>query len=193
MPTMMEVGRMRLSSDPQSLRRYMMIAIFASLAVVLGIVESLIPFAVTIPGAKLGLGNIVVLTCLMLFGGRDALLLIVLKTLLTAFVLGSFSTFLFSVFGALSSFVVMYVMVRLGRNSFSLIGISIIGGIAHNAGQLSAAALVLGTASIYYYFPFLLVSGVVTGIFVGLAARYLLSSLAKLDMFQQHSNQLEGR
>ncbi|MGV2805606.1 heptaprenyl diphosphate synthase, partial [Clostridium perfringens] len=87
---------MPLSPDPHALRKLVVIAICASLSVVLGIVEALIPFAVTIPGAKLGLGNILVLTCLVCLGGRDALWLIVLKTLLTAFILGSFSTFLFS-------------------------------------------------------------------------------------------------
>lgn len=175
---------MPLSSDPQALRKTIMISVFASLAVVLGIVEALIPFAVTIPGAKLGLGNILVLTCLYLFGGKEALSLIILKTLLTSFILGSFSTLLFSLFGALSSFVVMYVMLRIGRNSFSLTGISIAGGAAHNVGQLTAASIVLGTSKIYYYFPFLLITGVVTGIFVGLAARYLIQSLQRIELFR---------
>lgn len=180
---MKEVSRMPLSPDPHALRKLVVIAICASLSVVLGIVEALIPFAVTIPGAKLGLGNILVLTCLVCLGGRDALWLIVLKTLLTAFILGSFSTFLFSMFGALASFLVMYVMLRLGGHNFSLTGVSIAGGIAHNIGQLTAASLVLGTTKIYYYLPFLLGAGVVTGIFVGWAAKHLIESLRRIDPF----------
>lgn len=174
---------MPLSPDPQELRKLAVISIFASLAVVLGILESLIPFAVTIPGAKLGLGNILVLTCLYFFGGRDALSLIVLKTLLTAFILGSFSTLMFSIMGALSSFLMMYVLLRFGKNIFSLMGVSVAGGVAHNAGQLFAASIVLGTMKIYYYLPLLLVSGVVTGIFVGLASRHLIVSLNRIDLF----------
>ncbi|MFS0727684.1 Gx transporter family protein [Paenibacillus sp. 1P07SE] len=163
-------------SDPQGLRKLTLIAILASLAVVLGIIESLIPFAVAIPGAKLGLGNIVVVVGLVFFDGKDTLMLIVVKTLLTAFILGSFSTFLFSILGALFSFVVMFTMLRLGRGSFSLTAISVAGGICHNLGQLTAAAWVLGTTKIYAYLPFLLVTGIATGIVVGLASSYLCGS-----------------
>lgn len=171
------------SAESRALHKAVMISIFASLAVVLGIVESLIPFTAVVPGAKLGLGNIMVLTCLYYFSGRDALLLIVIKTLLTSFLLGSFSTFLFSFMGAMTSFLIMYTMLRYARNSFSLMGVSVMGGVAHNVGQLAAASFVLGTTKIYYYLPFLLVSGFVTGIFVGIAANMLTASLNRLDLF----------
>ena len=115
----------------------------------------MIPFAVAIPGAKLGLGNILVLTCLWFFAGKDALWLIAVKTLLTAFILGTFSTFLFSIMGALASFAVMWLMLRFARGQFSLVAVSVAGGVAHNLGQLTAAAIVLGTSRIYYYLPVL--------------------------------------
>ncbi|WP_238322994.1 Gx transporter family protein [Gorillibacterium massiliense] len=184
---------MRLSNNPYELKKTAIIAIFASVAVVLGIVESLIPFTVAIPGAKLGLGNIMVLTCLFYFRGRDALTLIVLKTLLTSFILGTFSTFLFSFLGALASFIIMFLMVRFGRNEFSIYGISVMGGIMHNVGQLGAAAIVLGTTSIFYYLPFLFITGVVTGIFVGIATKYLTESLNKLALFESLGLQQVGR
>ncbi|MEF2247500.1 Gx transporter family protein [Paenibacillus sp. IITD108] len=173
---------MRLPPDQYQLRRLIIVSMFASLAVVLGVVEALIPFTVTIPGAKLGLGNIVVLTCLVCFGGKDALLLIFIKTLLTAFILGSFSTFLFSVLGALGSFMIMYIMVRFGAKQFSLMMTSVMGGIVHNLGQLLAASIVLGTAKIFYYLPFLLLAGIATGIFVGAASSHLIQSLNRLQL-----------
>jgi len=175
-----------MSSSPEMdpLKKTVMLAIFASLAVVLGILESLIPLAVSIPGAKLGFGNIMVLTCLYYFSGRDALSLIMLKTLLTAFILGSFSTFLFSFLGAMLSFVIMLVMLRAGKEAFSLMAVSVVGGIAHNIGQLGAAALVLGATKIFYYMPFLLGAGIVTGLFVGLAARQLIRSLSRVPLFE---------
>ncbi|MFD2117500.1 Gx transporter family protein [Paenibacillus yanchengensis] len=178
---------MHLSLEQYKLRRLMIISIFAALAVVLGVVEALIPFTVTIPGAKLGLGNIVVLTCIVCFGGKDSLLLILIKTLLTAFILGSFSTFLFSVLGAMGSFIIMYAMLKLGKQHFSLMMVSIMGGIAHNIGQLMAASVVLGTNKIFYYLPFLLVSGIVTGIFVGAAAKHLIASIDRLQLLQLHN------
>jgi len=174
---------MPLSPDPYELKRTVMIAMFAAVSVVLGIVESFIPITISIPGAKLGLGNIMVLTCLVFFKGKDAWMLILIKTILTSFILGTFSTFIFSFFGATLSFMIMYAMLRLGKDQFSLIGISIIGGITHNIGQLVAAALVLGTTGIFYYMPVLLVTGVVTGVFVGMATRYLVSSLDRIGLF----------
>jgi len=174
---------MRLLSEQYQLRRLIVVSILAALAVVLGIVEALIPFTVTIPGAKLGLGNIVVLTCLVCFGGRDALVLIGIKTLLTSFILGSFSTFLFSVLGALGSFFIMYVMIRFGAKQFSLMMTSVMGGIVHNLGQLLAASIVLGTTKIFYYLPFLLLAGIATGVFVGVASSHLIQSLNRLQLF----------
>lgn len=173
---------MLMPSEAQKLRKTVVISMFASVAVVLGVVESLIPFAVSLPGAKLGLGNIIVLTCLVFFTARDAWTLIMLKTIITSFIFGSFSTFLFSLFGAALSFAFMFLMLRLGKDQFSLTGVSIVGGIMHNLGQLAAASIVLGTTSILYYLPFLLVSGVVTGIIVGFATRYLVDALSKLSI-----------
>lgn len=171
--------------EAAGLRKLSVIAVFASLAVVLGILETMIPFAVAIPGAKLGLGNILVLTCLWFFSGKDAFWLILVKTMLTAFILGTFSTFLFSIMGALASFAVMWLLLRFGRGAFSLAAVSVAGGVAHNLGQLTAAALVLGTSRIYYYLPVLLAAGIVTGVFVGLAARYLIRTLARIGLFRE--------
>ncbi|MEO3945972.1 Gx transporter family protein [Gorillibacterium sp. CAU 1737] len=170
--------------DRLELKNAAMISILASVAVVLGIVESFIPFAVAVPGAKLGLGNIMVLTCLYYFKGRDAITLILLKTLLTSFILGTFSTFLFSLFGSLASFLVMFALLRVKKGLFSLAAISIVGGIAHNLGQLGAAALVLGSTSIFFYLPLLLVAGVVTGFFIGVASTFLIGSIDKLGLLR---------
>ena len=175
---------MRSYSDASGLKRLAVVSVFASVAAVLGIVEAMIPFAVAIPGAKLGLGNIMVLACLYFFPARDAITLILLKTMLTSFVFGSFSAFLFSLAGAVCSLAVMGPMLRLGRSWFSLPGISIAGGVAHNAGQLAVAALVLGTTNIFFYFPVLIVSGLATGWLVGLAARRLVDALERSDVLR---------
>ena len=167
----------------QQLKKTVVIAIFAAVAVVLSIVESLIPLNMSVPGAKLGLANIMVLTCLYFMRGRDALALIVLKTILTAMIFGTFSSFLFSLFGALFSFVVMYGLLKISGKRLSLIGISIAGGVAHNIGQLTAASLIFSTSSIFYYLPMLLLTGIATGIVIGFAVRYLVPSLSRLPMF----------
>ncbi|MED5017964.1 Gx transporter family protein [Paenibacillus chibensis] len=176
---------MPLSDEQTSLvlKKTVMIAIFAAVAVVLSIAESMIPVNIQIPGAKLGLANIMILTCLYFLRARDALTLVVLKTILTAFIFGTFSSLLFSLFGSLFSFAIMALLMKLGRRQLSLVGISIAGGIAHNIGQLAAASIVFSTLNIFYYLPALLISGIATGILVGIAVRYLVPALSRLSLF----------
>ncbi|KGE19578.1 Gx transporter family protein [Paenibacillus wynnii] len=178
---------MSSSESATALKRTVIIAIFSAVAVVLGILEAQIPLVGMglMPGAKLGFANIMILTCIYFLRGRDALLLVILKTLLTAFLLGTFSSLLFSLCGSLLSFLIMFLMVRFGRKKFSLIGISIAGGLAHNIGQLLAASVVFSSSSILYYLPLLLITGVVTGIAVGFAVRYLVDSLSKISLFEE--------
>ncbi|SEU29934.1 Gx transporter family protein [Paenibacillus sp. NFR01] len=181
---------MSSSESATILKRTVIVAIFAAVAVVLSIVEAQIPLAGMglMPGAKLGFANIMILTCIYFLRGRDAFVLVLLKTLLTAFVLGTFSSLLFSLFGSMLSFIVMFLLVRFSGKRLSVIGISIAGGLAHNTGQLLAASIVLDSMSTFYYFPVLLITGVVTGIIVGFAVRYLIASLSKLALFEEFLN-----
>lgn len=173
------------SDTTLKLKKAVIIAIFSSIAVVLGVLESMFPTQLIfpVPGAKLGLANIMVLTCLFFLKGRDAFALVVLKTLLMTLILGTFSAFLFSFMGTLFSFLVMYALLKLGRGKISLIGISVLGGVAHNVGQLTAAVLIFKSTKIFYYLPPLMLLGVLTGIFVGIAAKYVTTSLSKLSLF----------
>ncbi|MGZ9586385.1 Gx transporter family protein [Paenibacillus marinisediminis] len=168
------------------LKKAVIIAIFSAVAVVLGILESMFPTQLLfpVPGAKLGLANIMVLTCLYFLNGRDAFALVVLKTLLMTLILGTFSAFLFSFFGSLFSFIVMYGLLKIGRGKISLIGISVVGGVAHNVGQLTAAVIIFHSSKIFLYLPPLMLLGVVTGVFVGFAAKYVTTSLSKLSIFE---------
>jgi heptaprenyl diphosphate synthase len=169
----------------RALRKTVIIAIFAAVSVVLSIVESIIPIAAAgPPGAKLGLANIMVLTCLYFLPARDTLVMVLLKTLLTAFIFGTFSSFLFSIMGALFSFVAMWFLLLVGRNKLSMLSISVIGGIMHNLGQVCAAAFYFSASQIFYYFPPLMLTGVATGIAVGIAVRYLIPALTKLSLFE---------
>ncbi|WP_275444618.1 Gx transporter family protein [Paenibacillus sp. ACRRX] len=174
----------KLSDTSLKLKKAVIIAIFSAVAVVLGILESLLPTQLIIPGAKLGLANIMVLTCLYFLKGRDAFALVILKTLLMTLLLGTFSAFLFSFLGALFSFIVMYGLMKIGRGHISLLGISVVGGVAHNIGQLTAAVIVFKTSKIFYYLPPLMLLGVVTGIFIGIAVKYVVASLSKLSIFE---------
>jgi heptaprenyl diphosphate synthase len=138
----------------------------AALALVFGYIESLIPTG--IPGVKLGLGNLVVLTAMYALSVRGAAAVSVVKIFLGGLLFGSFAGLLYSLAGGLLSFAVMLALKKTGR--FGLVGVSAAGGVVHNVAQLAVACAVLGGIKLAYMLPLLLLSGTVTGIVVGFAA-----------------------
>lgn len=148
-------------------------------ALMLSYVEALLPLTPGIPGIKLGLANLAVVLCMELYGRRDALLVNVARVLLSSFLFGNMYVVLYSLFGALSSFAAMVFGKRLG--CFSLIGISVLGGVFHNVGQLLAAMAVVRTVQVVYYLPWLLVAGCVTGILIGFLALEVLKHVRVYD------------
>ena len=94
-----------------------------------------------------------------------------------AVLFGSFMTFLYSLAGAALSMTVMIILKRSGK--FSAVGVSVAGGITHNAGQIIAAVLLMETAQIAYYLPVLVVSGTVTGVIIGIVSALLINKIPK--------------
>lgn len=139
-----------------------------ALAMILGYVESLIPPFWGMPGMKLGLPNLVFL---MMLQGKDfkgGIFINICRVILLGFLFGNGYSLLYSLAGAVCSMFIMLLLYQ--SNLFSLIGISAMGGIFHNLGQLFVAILVVKTFSLSYYFPMLLVSGCLTGIVLGIVA-----------------------
>lgn len=151
-----------------------------SISVVLGLLESFIPiFNGVIPGIKLGLANIVILYILYKYSFKEALYVSILRVFLIGILrTGLFSiTFFFSLSGAILSIIFMYIFKRYTK--LSVIGISIIGAITHSIGQIIIAIIFLSDINIIYYFPFLLLSSVITGIIVGIISKKLIEELDK--------------
>ena len=147
-------------------------ALLASLMLALGYVESLLPAFSAVPGIKLGLSNTVLLYAIYLIDIKTALLLAVLKVLVSGLLFGNPVAMLYSASGAALSLAVMLLVKRTER--FSAMGVSIAGAIAHNIGQCAAASAVIGLAPVMAYFPLLLLSGAVTGSLTGAAAALLI-------------------
>ena len=120
---------------------------------------------------KLGLANLAVVMALYLYGWREALMVNVLRILLTGLLFGNMFSVLFSLSGALVSFICMLSARKLG---LSLYGVSMAGGVFHNAGQLLTAAFIVQTVEIGYYAPFLLAAGLVTGFLIGVLGKEML-------------------
>lgn len=155
-------------------RKTALYGLMIALAFIFSYVETLLP-VVGIPGVKLGLANLVVLVTLYLLRPRDALAISCLRILLVGFTFGSPASMLYSLAGGLVSLGVMVLCRR--TEKFSLLGISIAGGVSHNLAQLAVAAAVLRTPQIVWYLPLLLLSGVLTGALIGIVVRLCLPKL----------------
>ncbi|MCY6372664.1 Gx transporter family protein [Clostridium ganghwense] len=164
-------------------QKIIFIALLVAQAIVLSIIEKMIPLNFSVPGAKLGLANIITLTSIYIFSFREAFFIIILRTIMTSFILGSFSSFLYSVAGAILSFFVMYTLILISREKISIIGVSLVGAVFHNLGQLLVAMVIIQNAKIMYYLPLLMISGVGTGFVVGVCVKYLLGFIKKLKHF----------
>lgn len=142
--------------------------VFTALALILGYVESLIPIQFGVPGIKLGLANLIIVMVLYMRGWKEALLLSVVRIVLSGFIFGNLFSILYSLAGGMLSLLVMALMVKISR--FSTVGISIAGGVCHNIGQLIVAMLAVETYQVGFYLPVLLISGVITGALIGITA-----------------------
>ena len=146
-----------------------------ALALLLSYIEVLLPLSIGIPGVKLGLANLASLICLYLFGLRRAALISLLRIILTGFLFGNMAAILYSLSGATLSLTAAVLAKR--SQLFGEIGVSVIGAIFHNLGQLAVAALVVQNRGLFWYFPMLLLAGVITGAVIGLLTAEILRHL----------------
>lgn len=149
-----------------------------ALAFTLSYLESLIPFNFGIPGVKLGLANLVVVTALYIMTPWQAFAIAVIRIFLAGLTFGNFYSLAYSLCGGLLSFIVM---LAVKKTSLSVIGVSMLGGICHNLGQIIVAAIVMRTARIVYYFPVLLIAGLVTGLLMGIIAKLAIERFTKIN------------
>lgn len=153
--------------------------VFVALALIFSYIETLIPFRIGIPGVKLGLANLVIVIALYRMPVGEVYLLSVVRVVLTGFLFGNLMSILYSLAGGILSLTVMWGMKRI--RSVSILGVSIAGGVFHNVGQLLAAALMVETYGVFSYLPVLLISGLLTGFVIGLAAGEMLKRIRSLQ------------
>lgn len=168
--------------DHKRIRQMLIMAMMTAAAIILHYVEGLFPVPVNLPGIKLGLANVVSLVALYLFGTAPAFTILVLRVLMTSFLYGGLSSVIFSMAGGILSVLAMTVIYRFREKGFSILSASVMGGIFHNIGQISAAVVVLGTPAIFSYLPVLMVSGIATGVATGLLAGIIVPRLNKINI-----------
>ena len=152
-------------------RKNVILALLTTTALMLSYIESLIPFFLGVPGMKLGLANLAVVFCIYQFGLKEAALLNFMRIVLSGLLFGNMFSILFSLSGAAVSFAAMVICKKI---RFSIYGVSISGGVFHNIGQLLVAVFIVQNVSISIYGPFLLISGLITGAFIGYISITLL-------------------
>ncbi len=153
-------------------------ALLVALAMVLSWLESLIVFPGLLPGMKVGLTNLVVVFALYRMSPRDAAAVSLARVALVSLTFGNAYSFAYSLAGAALSLAVMAGLKRTGR--FSILGVSIAGGVCHNLGQLGVAMAVLGTARLGWYLPWLMAGGVAAGTAVGAAGGIVVDRVRPL-------------
>lgn len=153
-------------------RKITTLGLSVALALILSYVESLLPPLVAVPGVKVGLPNIVILFLLWRYGWKEAAAVSGIRLLLTAALFTGFAAFFYGLSGAVLSLLGAALLKRSDR--FSPLGVSAAGGVLHNLGQITLAALVLDGGYIFAYLPVLLLSGTVAGALVGLLAGILI-------------------
>ncbi|WP_105619098.1 Gx transporter family protein [Vallitalea okinawensis] len=162
-----------------STKKMVMIALMVAAAIILSYFERLIPLqlVIPVPGVKLGLANVVILTSIYLFSYREVFFIVLLKAGLVGVLFGSPITFLYSLAGSILSFLVMYILVVICKEYISSIGISVSGAIFHNIGQITMASILIETRNIFMYLPYLMLVGIITGIGVGFVVKYIIKYL----------------
>ena len=140
------------------------VAVFTALALIFSYIEAVLPVNFGIPGVKLGIANIVTVTALYFFGVKEAVGISVIRVFIIGLLFGNIMSLVYSLAGALLSLIAMIICKKV---KLSVIGVSAIGGVFHNIGQLAAAAFMLQSTAVIYYYPALFVSGLITGILIG--------------------------
>ncbi|MCW6661264.1 Gx transporter family protein [Aerococcaceae bacterium NML201209] len=160
------------------------IAMLAAQGVVISLIERGIPAPfVFAPGAKLGLANLITIIAIFTLPIKKNLQVVTLRLLITTLLGGTLSTFIYSFAGAYLSYGVMLLTKQLGPKRVSIIGISTLGGIMHNVGQLLVASGFAKSWAVLNYLPILAFSGILAGFTVGFVGNYLLHKISILRLY----------
>lgn len=159
-------------------KKVALLGILTSVALILSYIEAILPpIWSAVPGIKMGFPNIVIIFILYRFGVKQAAIVSFIRIFIVALLFGNVMTLAYSCAGAFLSIVLMAIIKK--SNAFSVVGTSIVGGVAHNLGQIIVAIFLFDTVQIGYYMAVLAVTGTIAGVFIGIAGAFLLKRLEK--------------
>jgi heptaprenyl diphosphate synthase len=160
-----------------STKQMVTLSALVAVAMILSYVESMIPAFVAVPGVKMGLSNIATVFALYSLGWPYAIIVSVVRVFLSALLFGNFVSLIYSLSGAAVALALMIGLKKLDK--FSSVGVSVAGGVGHNAGQIIAACIVMENSAISLYLIPLVISGTISGVVIGLVAGNLVERVKK--------------
>ena len=152
------------------IKKITFIGVLTALGIVLSIIENVIPVNQILPGAKLGLANIVTMVAFPIVGPAGTLFVLVLRIVVSALLTGRLGVIAVSFSGGLAAYIVMLILYKTSKLNVSFVGISISGAVFHAVGQILAAIVIVGNAGVVTYLPLLLLTSSVTGFFTGVCS-----------------------
>ena len=160
-------------------KRLTRMALLTALALIIFMVEAQLPPLAPIPGIKLGMANIITIYAMFRMGAKDTFLILLGRILLGAVFAGQLMTLFYSLSGGILCYLTMLVLRRLVTEKQLWVA-SVFGAISHNIGQILAAIAIAGTPELVVYLPVLLISGVITGLFTGLCAQFVVNRMDRI-------------
>ena len=154
-------------------KKVAMLGLTIALAMIMSYIEALVPLSFAVPGIKMGLANIVIIFVLYKIGTKEAILVSLIRVILVSLLFSNVMAMAYSIAGAVLSLSVMWLLKK--TDKFSVIGVSIAGGIMHNVGQIIMAVILLGTEQIALYLPVLIITGTATGVVIGIVAGLVIN------------------
>lgn len=158
-------------------KRLVRLSMLTSLGLAFHIMEGIMPnpFIGIAPGAKLGLANIIGLVTLVIYGFKYALTVNLLRCFIAGIASGAITSMMYSMAGAFTSTILMWIAYKKLNKYFSLVGVSVLGALGHNIAQLTVAAIIINNIRIFTYLPIMMLASIVTGIFIGLTVNFTVS------------------
>ena len=160
-------------------RKLTTLALLSAIALTIFIIEAQIPPLVPIPGVKLGLANIVTVFTVFAFRGRDGAAVLSVRIFLGAVFAGNFGTIFYSAAGGALAILTTIGLRRILTNKQLWVA-GALGAIAHSVGQMAMAVTLTGTPGLVVYLPVMIVCSIITGVFTGLCAQFVLIRGEKL-------------
>lgn len=159
-------------------RKLTEMGMLTAVALIIFIIEARIPNLAPIPGMKLGLANIITVYAVYRFSASETALIVLARIILGSVFAGNVSTMLYSISGAAFCIAGMLVMKKIIPEKYLYIS-SVAGAVFHNTGQIISAMLIMRTTAVLAYYPFLVISGMLAGLFTGICAQLVLKKLKK--------------